>query len=165
MPDANAPDLSGFRRRLRRIGRESPPLVARVLNRALGTARTHAARQTAKALGLPVGRIRRRLWPNKASRRSLSAALVASRRPLFVKGRQTKKGVTVGRGAAKQLYQRAWIHGQIALRRVGRERYPIEPIRTASVAVGWVPILTNVEGLALRTMRQTLDHELTRLGR
>ena len=159
-------ELKAFQRKLRRVSRETPRVVVRALNRGLTSARAAAAKIVAKEQGLKSAGVKKRLWPTKASKRSLSAVLTASQMRIMVRGRQTKKGVVSGRGANKKLHERSWLwKNKIPLQRRGDSRYPIRLITGPSVAEAWTPHIPAIRKKALSTMRKTLDHELKRLGR
>ena len=183
----NERELAAFQRRLRRIGRASPAVVSRTLNRGLTAARAEGSKLAAAALGIRVGQVKRRIWQKKATRTDLTATLTASTRRMAVtKGRRTKRGVSVGRGPSLQRFQRAWKHGNVWLQRLGgdapqdpsrrwvtetgrrtgrRSGYPIQVLTLPSIAAAWTPKIPAVKARALKVMKKTIDHELTRLGR
>ena len=179
-------ELAAFKHRLRALGRSVPGPLARTLNRGLIAARAEGASAAAAALGLPVGRVKRRIWQRKASKTKLYASLTASTRRIPVTGRATTRGVTAGRGASRQAFVRAWKHGNVWLQRLagdapqdpsrrwvtesGRRTartsgYPIQVLTTPSVASAWTPKMASIQARAINAMRKTFDHELTRLGR
>ena len=179
-------ELAAFKHRLRAIGRAVPGPLARTLNRGLTSARAEGASAAAAALGIQVGRVKRRIWQRKATKNKLHASLTASTRRIPVRGRATKRGVTAGRGASRTGFVRAWKHGNVWLqrlagdapqdpsrqwvtetgRRTGRTAgYGIQVLTTPSVASAWTPKMASIEARAITTMRKTFDHELTRLGR
>ena len=179
--------LKAFQRVLRTFARSSPAAVVRTLNRGLTAARAEGSSAAAAALGIPVRKVKRRIWMQKATRKNLSATLTAStRRVTVTTGRATKSGVSIGRGSSRQRFSRAWKHGNVWLQRLagdapqdpsrrwvterGRRssrtlRYPIQVLTTASIAEAWTPKIDAIESRALKIMRTTLDHELTRIGR
>ena len=184
-------ELAAFQRKLQRVSRETPRIVARALNRAATTARAEGGRVAAKALGITAKRAKKRLWVKKAKKRSLSATITAGTRRIVVTGgRKTQKGLTTGRGASKNTYSRVWKYRSIWLQRLagaapldpkgrfvvqkGRSKkragfrtsgYPIQILTVPSVAEAWTPRIRSIQKKALTTMKKTLDHELNRLGR
>ena len=159
-------ELAAFQRKLQRVSRETPRIVARALNRGLTSARAAASKIVAKEQGLKSASVKKRLWPTKASKQKLTAVLTASQRRMKVQGRQTKKGVVSGRGANKKLHERSWLwKNKVPLQRRGATRYPIRLITGPSVAEAWTPHMRAIEKKALTMIKKTLDHELNRLGR
>lgn len=159
-------DLSEFREELRHISRVAPKAVARALNRGLLAARTEGARQAAKQLGIPVGKVKKRLWQKKASRGVLQGTLTAGTRRIPLRGRQTKRGVTTGRGQFRKLHERAWVpmsRPNIVLQRKGVPRYPIRVVTGPSVAEAWTPQIESIERAGIAAMKKTLDHEIERM--
>ena len=127
-------EMKAFQRKLRRVSRETPRIVARALNRS--RTRRHEPRaaelledrsQRARLKSATVPRSG--LWPTKARGRNLSAVLTASQKGAswYVVARR-KKGVISGRGANKKLHRRSWLwKDEIPLQRRGEDEVSYPP--------------------------------------
>ena len=159
-------DLTALKRRLRTVAKGSVKATAKSINKGLRAARTAGARAVAADTGVTVKRARNRikLYAASPSRTGLVGKLQASRKPFVVLGgRQTRKGVTAGRGAGKQTYVRAWLFRKVILQRKGATRYPIRVITAPSAAEAWLPKLPEIERRGLDVMKRELDFQLGKL--
>lgn len=135
-------DLAEVRRVLAGYEGGAEKVVARTINRVLPSVRTAAARDIARNMRLPVGRVRDSIKiGRRAYVRSLSADIRASgkRIPLIAfRARPTLAGVTYDLGQGRKLFPRAFIRTRTdtqqraVLRRVsagGDKLVPDYPIR------------------------------------
>lgn len=104
-------DVSEVRRLFRELGPGIDRAVVRAINKTATTVRAQAARDIQQKRNLKIGTIKQKLILARARRDRLSAAIIASGKPIPIRefgARQTRQGVTVKieKGGKRQRLQR-----------------------------------------------------------
>jgi len=160
---------------LQHLPSEVPKVASRALNRAANSVRTTAARETSKGYVIRVGEVRNTIKINGATAGKLHAVVKArdTRRPLInfkVRSTPSMLKVEVKRGQQKN-FPKAFINKGMSsgklhvLRRVGRDRYPIQIKYGPSIPemIGSPSVSKFVEDNAVETLEKRLDHEINRI--
>lgn len=167
-------NAKGLQRQLARTEGATRAATRRTLNKVIAQCFTLTLRTVSKATGLTQKKLREYMHTDRADFGDLSASVQVFAHTFNVAsfaGRQTKKGVSAAAWGMRKVYPGTFlVNGKTAMHRIGKSRYPIEPIWGPRITREYVRESTDEQLKALvaskygPTMKHELDFALGRIG-